>query len=89
LAANFLLARQVSPTITPEHFWDVALKTGMFNKKLQGTIIQPLKLISALQKERASYNMKRIMKTGQKHAIKRKTIQKKFLKLTKGEENAK
>ena len=52
LAGMFVLARQVDPTVTPEHFWEVALKTGVLNKEVGGSIIQPVKLIETLEKER-------------------------------------
>ena len=51
VAGMFVLARQVNPNITPEHFWEIALKTSVFNEKVQGKIIQPEKLIDTLQKE--------------------------------------
>lgn len=51
LAGVFLLARQVSPKISPKHFWEVALKTGVVYEHLNGTIIQPEQLIDTLQKE--------------------------------------
>ncbi|MBE6446422.1 MAG: hypothetical protein E7021_03370 [Alphaproteobacteria bacterium] len=89
LAANFLLARQVNSKITPEHFWDVALKTGVFSEKVQGTVIQPLKLIDTLQKERVCHSMKSIMIQGQQRAIEKEEKQKNILKLTKGKQNAK
>ena len=54
LAGMFVLARQVDPTVTPEHFWEVALKTGILSKEVGGSIIQPVKLIETLEKERAN-----------------------------------
>ena len=51
VAGMFVLARQVNPNITPEHFWEIAVKTSVFNEKVQGKIIQPEKLIDTLQKE--------------------------------------
>lgn len=89
LAAVFLLARQVNPTVTPEHFWKLALKTGIFSPKVHGTIIQPVKLIKVLQKEMHSSNIKKIMATGQSRAIKRKNMKQNNLQIIKGEQNAK
>jgi hypothetical protein len=54
LAGMFVLARQVDPTVTPEHFWEVALKTGILSKEAGGSIIQPVQLIETLEKERAN-----------------------------------
>lgn len=54
LAGMFVLARQVDPTVTPEHFWEVATKTGILSKEVGGSIIQPVKLIETLEKEQAN-----------------------------------
>ena len=42
LAGMYVLAKQVSPDITPEEFWDIALKTI-------GRLINPKRLIAELQ----------------------------------------
>ena len=64
LAGMFVLSRQVNPNITPEHFWEVAGKTGIFDEKLKHNIIQPEKLIDALQKEKGSATLKKTLKNG-------------------------
>lgn len=80
LAGMFVLARQVNSDITPEHFWDVALKTGVFSEKVGGTVIQPQKLIESVQKEKGASTLKKTLKNGYG-----KTIQ----DLTKGKQNGK
>lgn len=57
IAGVYALAAQVDPTITPNRFWDTALKTGRTiqvrrnDKTLPlGPIIDPVSLIAALQK---------------------------------------
>lgn len=54
LAGVYVLAKQVNKNITPEIFWNIALKTGVpliKNGLIQGQIIQPEKIIETLQKE--------------------------------------
>ena len=48
-SALFLLARQINPEITPEHFWKMGLKTA--TKKGHLNIINPVKLTNVLSKE--------------------------------------
>ena len=70
LAGTFLLARQVNPGITPNRFWQQALKTGIFNEEVKGTVIQPEKLIETLQKE--NNNLKQTLQNGAKIVMKGK-----------------
>ena len=70
LAGTFLLARQVNPGITPNRFWQQALKTGIFNEEVKGTVIQPEKLIESLQKE--NNNLKQTLQNGAKIVMKGK-----------------
>ena len=58
IAGVYALAAQVEPTITPERFWSLAMKTGrtiQLDKKDEiiplGPIIDPVALISTLQKK--------------------------------------
>ncbi len=54
IAGVYALAKQVNKNITPESFWNIALKTGeplIKNGITQGTIIQPEKIIKTLQQE--------------------------------------
>jgi hypothetical protein len=57
IAGMYALACQVDPTITPEHFWELAMQTGRtiqieHNGKQYsfGVILDPLTLIAAIQK---------------------------------------
>ena len=50
-SALYLLAKQVSQDLTFEDFWKRGLETGVYDKKLGATIVQPIKLIEELQKE--------------------------------------
>lgn len=49
--AVYALAKQVKPNITPEEFFDVALKTGTYSEKCQGILINPEALIEILHKQ--------------------------------------
>ena len=51
-SALFLLARQINPSITPEHFWEIGLKTASRQNKVN--IINPIKLVNTLSKEMLS-----------------------------------
>ena len=51
-SALYLLAKQVSPELTFENFWKRGLETGVYDKKLGATIVQPIQLIEGLQRER-------------------------------------
>ena len=68
LAGMFVLARQINPKITPKHFWEEALKTGIFNEKTQGKIIQPQELIRSLQNEKTCYITQNLITKGRTHA---------------------
>jgi hypothetical protein len=56
IAGVYALAVQVNPKLTPDEFWQLALKTGQTIKKTYdgqefsfGPILNPLALIAALQ----------------------------------------
>ena len=57
IAGIYALACQVNPDITPEIFWETALKTGeerfvqKGEKKFHGKIINPVKLIQAIRNQ--------------------------------------
>lgn len=82
LAASFVLARQVDPTIMPEDFWEIAIQTGVFNEKAHGTIIQPIKLIDSLQKGAIAKNLGKRLENGVNDTVK-------LTNQTKGKQNAK
>lgn len=50
-SALYLLAKQVSSDLTFEEFWQKGLETGVYDKKLGATIVQPIRLIDTLSKE--------------------------------------
>jgi hypothetical protein len=57
IAGMYALACQVDPSITPEHFWELAMETGQtvtINHEGKsyslGPILDPVALITALQK---------------------------------------
>lgn len=80
IAGAYALALQVDPQIKPEKFWDLALKTGTYSKKVQGRVIQPKKIITAIQKEKVPKTMLQTLKKCQTKKV--------FYKM-KGKENAK
>jgi hypothetical protein len=60
IAGVYALAVQVDPDITPERFWALAMKTGRIitlshrgRKRPFGPILNPVKLITAIQKTRS------------------------------------
>lgn len=71
LAEVYLLAKQVNPKITPEHFWETALKTGHMNKRNGVNVIQPVKLIETIQKEYSRGKTSTLTKTLGKHCVKK------------------
>ena len=58
IAGGYALAVQVEPEITPERFWDLAIKTGRTielerkgERRSLGPIIDPVRLISRVSRE--------------------------------------
>ena len=51
-SALFLLARQINPSITPEHFWEIGLKTATKQNRIN--IVNPIQLVNTLSKEMLS-----------------------------------
>ena len=51
MAGLFLLARQVNPNVTAKHFYETAFKTSAPTADGIGRIVNPVRLINALQKE--------------------------------------
>ncbi len=47
----YALCKQINPSCTLEHMWELGLKTGLKREDLNGIALQPLKLIKELQKE--------------------------------------
>ena len=57
LVGVYALAKQVMPTLTPQHFFDVAHLVGASNDKIgKNIIIQPQKIIEYLQNEKVLQN---------------------------------
>lgn len=53
IAGLYALAAQVEPKITPERFWELAMKTGRMTRikeRVLGPIVDPVALIAALEK---------------------------------------
>lgn len=58
LVGVYALAKQVSPNLTPEHFFDIAHKVGAHDKKMGDNVfIQPQKIVEYLQKENVLQNI--------------------------------
>ena len=57
LVGVYALAKQVMPTLTPQHFFDVAHRVGASNDKIgKNVIVQPQKIIEYLQNEKILQN---------------------------------
>ncbi len=48
-AGVYVLAKQVKPSVTPEEFFEVSLKTGHYSKAAKCVIVDPVKLIENLK----------------------------------------
>ena len=82
-SALFLLAKQVNPNITFEEFWAKGLVTGCYNKKIGATVVQPIQLITELQKEMKQVqskprSLKSILK---KHSVKQSSFTKQITRI--------